>query len=663
MADQLIRLDSYPFDSNVPTTYDERGYPVFDRGITSHVLAACWKQFFSDGIFASPETNLKITKGTGFNINIAKGVGIIEGHMGGVFNDDGMNITLTNEARGDKTYSIIFRYDNNNEYRSTYIYVKEGSEPAEPEIAPLIKEFRLGYVFIPSNVESIEEATITDERGFEVCPYSAPFMEVDIPSILENVREQAGIQYDEFIEFLNRNIEFIDSVLDESAIGYIQNQINEIYAQLGKVDLTNYVDNTTIEYTSDSEYDSPKLRLKDGAVTADKLAEGAITPESIDDGSITTDKIADGVITVDKEAWLPMFFSENNLPINPDTVSVKICGCYWNYNQQSFYTRPVYSYFTNLSNVNNYHYSSIFTDMAAFEAPNLEQIPNSWFFSTPLLSKVSIPKITDLSNYYFWYTPALKEFDFSKITSIPTSCFQSQHMSLYNVENITYVGDKGFSNVYILNECHWDSLSGNHGIYGNYFMSDAYFPNWDRDTLNNTYFGNVYFPKARSLMHLRAFSEIYAPMAISASNVALWGNNIVYDFPKLSQISTYGFLVFSTTSSYKNVTIRIGSQVDPAVPCTLSQAAFSLYNYSVGDIQQLSIYLEAPSVYSTYISIGNMNSVNFPAIMYRSEMASQTSTHVDVYFPSSQYDQYMGMSVWNILLSGARSLIFSLHSF
>lgn len=228
MADQLIRLDSYPFDSNLPTQYDELGYPVFDRGITSHILAACWKQFFSNGIFAAPATNLQITRGTGFSINIAKGIGIIDGHMGGVFNDDGMNIQLTTEARGTKTYSIMLRYDNNNEYRSNWIRVVEGASVAEPETAPNVKEYRLGHVIIPTNSESIEAATIVDERGTSVCPYVAPFEEIDLSEVVSEAKRQANIELTDLASFIDRNVALIQSAIDGTVAGNLQNQIDII---------------------------------------------------------------------------------------------------------------------------------------------------------------------------------------------------------------------------------------------------------------------------------------------------------------------------------------------------------------------------------------------------------------------------------------------------
>lgn len=227
MADQLIRLESYPFDSNTPTVYDELGYPIFDRGITSYILAACWKQFFSDGIFGTPANCLQITKGNGLNINIAKGVGIIEGHMGGVFDDEGLTIELSDEMiRRTTTYSVFLRYDNNIEYRSTYIHITDEISPVYPEEAPSVKEYRIGYITVPSNSIDLTNATITDERGTSMCPYAAPFEEIDVSNVIADVKQQANIQYASFVKFLNDNIEFINQAMSGEALGALQTQIN-----------------------------------------------------------------------------------------------------------------------------------------------------------------------------------------------------------------------------------------------------------------------------------------------------------------------------------------------------------------------------------------------------------------------------------------------------
>lgn len=228
MADQLIRLDSYPFDSKWDG-YDAEGYPVFDRAVGASLLKATNKLFFTNGLFPRPATNLQMTAGEGYNLHIAQGWGIIEGAIGGIEAEEGYNFKLLDDApRGNKVFSVFLRFDDNDEFRSLYIRIAEGTEIEEPEIAPSVYELRLGYVSIPSNAESMTEAVITDERGLSVCPYAAPFEEIDISEVIAEVKRQAGTQYAAFVDYLEANMSFINSAIDGTAAGALQAAINEL---------------------------------------------------------------------------------------------------------------------------------------------------------------------------------------------------------------------------------------------------------------------------------------------------------------------------------------------------------------------------------------------------------------------------------------------------
>lgn len=238
MADiALERLtSSYPFDSIFDKDnpkYDEDGYPIMDRAVNSRAMRAAFRQFFSSGIFGTPSTNFQLTKGSGFSINIAKGYAIIDGGFGGIIDDYGMSVTLSNETiRGNQVFSVFVRLDDNIEGRSLFVRVAQsnGSTPEEPIIEGGVHELRLGYITVPSNAIDLSDATIYDERGTSLCPYAAPFMEVDIAGILDEVKGSAFHQYDEFMAMLNANIEFIQSALDDTTAGYLQNRMNELQA-------------------------------------------------------------------------------------------------------------------------------------------------------------------------------------------------------------------------------------------------------------------------------------------------------------------------------------------------------------------------------------------------------------------------------------------------
>lgn len=253
MDDVLIRLEnSYPFDSNWDG-YDDEGYPVYDRAVAALMLRKCLRQFFTTGIFGTPESNLKLTKGDGFNINIHPGVAIIDGGIGAITDDAGMDITILDGApRGIQTCSVFIRINDNEDARSLFVRVAHtvGDTPAEPITAPAIYELRLGYITVPSNAEDLSDAVLVDERGTSVCPYAAPFMEIDIADILANVREQAGEQYADFVQYLTQNMEFIASAIDGTTAGYLNNQIQAIKNAVME-------DEEFVEYVTGDE-DSPK---------------------------------------------------------------------------------------------------------------------------------------------------------------------------------------------------------------------------------------------------------------------------------------------------------------------------------------------------------------------------------------------------------------------
>lgn len=237
MDDVLIRLEnSYPFDSNWDG-YDDEGYPVYDRAVAALMLRKCLRQFFTTGIFGTPESNLKLTKGDGFNINIHPGVAIIDGGIGAITDDAGMDITILDGApRGIQTCSVFIRLNDNEDARSLFVRIAHtvGDTPAEPITAPAIYELRLGYITVPSNAEDLTDALLVDERGTSVCPYAAPFMEIDIADILANVREQAGDQYEQFLQYLLANMEFIQSAIDGTMAGHLQNEMEALRDELAK---------------------------------------------------------------------------------------------------------------------------------------------------------------------------------------------------------------------------------------------------------------------------------------------------------------------------------------------------------------------------------------------------------------------------------------------
>lgn len=284
----LTRLESYPFDSNPPSTYDDYGRPVYDRAVGARMLRYTYEQFFSDGVFGTPADALQIGKAsTGLAVTVQPGMFIINGSIGAVVSEP-ITLQLASSApQGVVKYAIMLRYDNNQAYRSLYFRVVAGEAggavPTPETGTPEVKEYRLGYVTVPSGSTDMGAATVTNEKGTALCPYSAPFEEIDLSEIVSDAKNQSIEAMNDLLFEFNNYKDVIDSALDDSTATYLQQQITELQQSQG-VDLTTEVDNDTIEYTQVGVDAKKYLRVKDGGIDVDALAQAVanrLLPESL----------------------------------------------------------------------------------------------------------------------------------------------------------------------------------------------------------------------------------------------------------------------------------------------------------------------------------------------------------------------------------------------
>ena len=301
----MTRLESFPFTSH-EDGYDADGYPVYDRAVGSGMLRETFAKFFTNGVFPNPGTALQIGKASsGLAVTIQPGIGIINGAMGGIRGDQPITVTLDTQApQGNVAYGIMLRFDNTDGFadsRSLLINVVRGdasSSPTPPTpdtTTPEVYELRLGYVVVPSGATDLSNATVTNEKGLAVCPYAAPFEEIDVSGIVSDFKVSADEALAKLLEYYNENKAAIDAALDDSEATYLQQQISAIQEQLENFDLAGSVDNETIEYsTAAGEVDS-KLRVKDGGIDDDQVASGkSLVPISGTDGKFLT--IEDGTL-------------------------------------------------------------------------------------------------------------------------------------------------------------------------------------------------------------------------------------------------------------------------------------------------------------------------------------------------------------------------------
>ena len=287
----MTRLESFPFDSKADG-YDAEGYPVYDRAVGASMLREAFAKLFTNGIFPSPGTALNIGKASsGLAVTIQPGIGIIKGSMGGVTGDDPLTVTLDTAApQGNVCYGIMLRYDNTDGFadsRSLLINVVRGdasSSPTPPTpdtTTPEVYELRLGYVTVPSGATDLDNATVTNEKGLAVCPYAAPFEEIDMSTVTADATASATAALNVFMAFLKQNWDLVNSAIDGTTAGNLQSQINELE---NNAITSENIDNETIvfEPTTTSGV-ANRLQVNDLSIGTEHLKDKSVTQAKLGD--------------------------------------------------------------------------------------------------------------------------------------------------------------------------------------------------------------------------------------------------------------------------------------------------------------------------------------------------------------------------------------------
>lgn len=280
-----ILLDAFPFDSNPNNITTVNGYLKGDRSVDAWTMRNAFRQFFSDGVFGTPSNAFQISKGSGLSVTVQPGMCIIQGAMGGIESRNGA-VTLaldSGAAAGNVCYGIFLRYDDNSDTRGIVLVARKGeassspTPPAPDRNSANVYELRLGYVTVPNGSTTLDNATVTNEKGLDVCPYVAPFEEIDVSDVVSDMRTSGIEALQKLLDYFETYRDSIDAALSDEEATYLQQQINQLSQQVSDVDLSEAVDDVTIEYANDLPDDiDTKLRVKDGGITGEKIADYAI---------------------------------------------------------------------------------------------------------------------------------------------------------------------------------------------------------------------------------------------------------------------------------------------------------------------------------------------------------------------------------------------------
>lgn len=205
--------------------YNDNEMPIFDRAEDAEFFAKFFKSFFTNGVYPNPSTNLQVVIQEGMNVKVLPGLCLIEGYFG--WEDTERVLSIQASESLDRIDRVVLRLNLAN--RVIDLYVKKGiaaTNPIAPEITrPLPNQggdiFELGIadVFVAKNTVSITQQRITDLRmNNALCGIVAQTVSgIDTTTLFAQLQDQ-----------IKQNINLIQSALDDTLAGELQNQINFI---------------------------------------------------------------------------------------------------------------------------------------------------------------------------------------------------------------------------------------------------------------------------------------------------------------------------------------------------------------------------------------------------------------------------------------------------
>ena len=211
-------MRSFPFDN--------QSAEIQDRNVDSSIFADyLYRMIGTNGIFADIGTKCQVIAGTGMNIVVKPGEGIINGRF--FVEDEERTLAIQASESADRIDTVVLRLSEEN--RNIDYYVLKGTAATSPTAPVLTREsgvYELGIadIFVPKLTTSIPQYRITDTRlNTERCGVAPVFGEIDTQGL-----------YDQYQASLDNFLELVASALDETTAGNLQNQINL------KVDKTDY---------------------------------------------------------------------------------------------------------------------------------------------------------------------------------------------------------------------------------------------------------------------------------------------------------------------------------------------------------------------------------------------------------------------------------------
>lgn len=202
-----------------------------DRPYKAEDWAWYFGTFIGNGVFPKPETGLQVVANEGMKITVNEGKAFINGYA--FKNPSNYEITLdTADGALARIDRVVVRWDLVN--RDMYIEVLKGTVSASPVAQAITRDTEtydlvLADIYVGKGVTSIAQANITDQRfNTSVCGIvKGTVEEIDTSVIIAQFEDFVKTYQDEQLAEFEEWVESIKDVLNESAAGNLQLQIDD----------------------------------------------------------------------------------------------------------------------------------------------------------------------------------------------------------------------------------------------------------------------------------------------------------------------------------------------------------------------------------------------------------------------------------------------------
>ena len=210
-----------------------------DREYKAEDFARYYKAFITSGVFMNISTSLQAVADSGMNIKVKAGAGIINGYR--YDNTADLSFTL-DVADGllNRIDRIVFRWDKEN--REISLKVLKGT-PASAPAAPAVTrnsdiiEYAVADIAVNAGVVAISQSDITDKRmDSTVCGEALPWAELDTSTLAAQYEAWVQEAMEEGDAAAQELLEEMRDILDGSAAGHLQNEIDNLQGQITTLD-------------------------------------------------------------------------------------------------------------------------------------------------------------------------------------------------------------------------------------------------------------------------------------------------------------------------------------------------------------------------------------------------------------------------------------------